>query len=733
MDNQMNSAGRNNHAAVEVIDLSYYWQVIRRQLKKIILFSAVITAIAVLVALVITPVYKATATILIEAEEAKVLSIEEVYGLGSPSDEYYQTQFEILKSRELAKRTVLELGLVDNPEFNPAHPENKKSFSIKELILGEADPLTEEEVLAKTVDTFWEAVSISPVRKTQLVKVSVESESAEMARVAANAMAQQFIESQLDAKIEVTQQAAGWLSDRLGGLKAKLEASERKLQQYREENDLVDVEGVDTLVAKEIDQITEALVEARARRLELQGTYEQLQSLGELNYDNLSSLPNIISNPVVVNLRDSETQAELKVSELKKRYGPLHPKMIAAESDLEAVRESVLTQMKRIATSIESNYLVAKSKENSLEKALTNSKSDVRNLNRTEFTLSEYQREVRTNRQLYEAFFNRVSETSATGDLQTASARVVDPAIKPVDPVKPNKKLIVLLALVVSGMFGVALAFLLDILDSTIKNLDDVERKLDVPMLGLLPLVGKKQDAGDAEQMVRAFVGEGMDGFRESVRTLRTGLTLASMEQPASVILVTSSVPSEGKTTTSTNIAEAFGQMEKTLLIDCDMRRPSVAKKLGLAPNVPGLSNAVAYPEMLDECIQPRPELGIDVVSAGPIPPNPLELLGSKNFRDILDRLRSRYQRIIIDSAPMQAVSDALYLSALVDGVVYVVKADATKDKLAQDGLGKLDNNNARVLGVVLNQVNIDREAKYADSYAGYYDVYGYSSKSAEG
>lgn len=733
MDNQMKSAGMNNHAAVEVIDISYYWQVIRRQLKKIILFSAIITVIAVLVALAITPVYRATATILIEAEEAKVLSIEEVYGLGSASDEYYQTQFEILKSRELAKRTVLELGLIDNPEFNPAHSANKKSFSIKEMIFGEAEPLTEEEILAKTVDTFWSAVSISPVRKTQLVKVSVDSESAEMARSAANAMAQQFIESQLDAKVEVTQQAAGWLSDRLGGLKAKLEDSERKLQQYREDNDLVDVEGVDTLVAKEIDQITEALVEARARRLELQGTYEQLQSLGELNYENLSSLPSIISNPVVVNLRDSETQAELKVSELKKRYGPLHPKMIAAESDLEAVRESVLTQMKRIATSIESNYLVARSKENSLEKALTNSKSDVRNLNRTEFTLSEYQREVRTNRQLYEAFFNRVSETSATGDLQSANARVVDPAIKPVVPVKPNKKLIVLLALVVSGMFGVALAFLLDILDSTIKNLDDVERKLDVPMLGLLPLVGKKQDAGDAEQMVRAFVGEGMDGFRESVRTLRTGLTLASMEQPASVILVTSSVPSEGKTTTSTNIAEAFGQMEKTLLIDCDMRRPSVAKKLGLAPNVPGLSNAVAYPDMLDECIQSRPELGIDVVSAGPIPPNPLELLGSKNFRDILDTLRGRYQRIIIDSAPMQAVSDALYLSTLVDGVVYVVKADATKDKLAQDGLGKLDNNNARVLGVVLNQVNIDREAKYADSYSGYYDVYGYSSKSAEG
>ena len=718
----------NDQAAIEVIDLSHYWQVVRRQLKKIVLFTAVVTAIAVLVALGSTPVFRATATILIESEEAKVLSIEEVYGLSSASDEYYQTQFEVLRSRELAKRVVLALNLVESAEFNPFHPANAKSFSLKSLISGEGEPPSEELILAKTIDSFWGAITITPVPKTQLVRASVDSKNPEMAYRAANAVAQQFIESQLDAKVEVTQQAAGWLSDRLGGLKEKLEQSERRLQEYREKNNLVDVEGVDTLVAKEIDQITEKLVDARSRRLELQGTYQQLQSLGELTYENLSSLPNIISNPVVVNLRNSETQAELKVSELKKRYGPLHPKMIAAESDLEAVRESVLTQMKRIATAIKSDYAVARSKEQSLEEALASSKSDVRNLNRTEFTLAEYQREVTTNRQLYDAFFNRVSETTATGDLQTANARVVDPAIVPDVPVKPNKKLIVMLAMVLSGMLGIALAFILDLLDATVKNPDDVDRKLGAPMLGLLPLVGKKQDAGEDSVMVRAFVGEGMDGFRESVRTLRTGLTLASMEQPTPVILVTSSVPSEGKTTTSTNIAEAFGQMEKTLLIDCDMRRPSVAKKLGLAPNVPGLSNAVAYPDMLDECIQSRPELGIDVISAGPIPPNPLELLGSRNFREILETLRSRYQRIIIDSAPMQAVSDALYLSTLVDGVVYVVKADATKDKLAKVGLEKLDRNNARVLGVVLNQVNVDREARYADTYSGYYDVYGYSS-----
>ena len=729
MENPNRTQGMGGTPGVEVIDLSYYWQVIRRQLGKIITFSAVVTLIAVLVSLVMTPVYKSTSTIMIEAEEAKILSIEEVYGLSGASDEYFLTQFEILKSRELAKRVVLAMNLIEVAEFNPYHPANEKSFSLKEMILGEPEPPTDEDILAKTIDAFWAATEISPVRKTQLVKVSVFSESPELARRAADVMAQQYIESQLDAKIELTQQAAGWLSDRLGGLKEKLELSERRLQEYREQNNLVDVEGVDTLVAKEIDQITEKLVDARSKRLELQSTYEQLQSLGELTFDNLSGLPNIISNPVVVKMRENETAAELKVSELKKRYGPLHPKMIAAESDLQAVRDSVLTQMKRIATSIESNYLVAKNKEDSLASALGDAKSDARNINRTEFTLNEYVREVRTNRQLYETFFNRVSETTATGDLQTANARVVDPAVLADEPVKPNKKLIVLLALVVSGMFGVALAFLLDILDSTIKNAEDVDRKLGVPMLGLLPLVGRnKKNAPAVEQLVRAFVDKGHDGFRESVRTLRTSLTLAGMEKPANVILLTSSVPAEGKTTTSCNIAEAFGQMEKTLLIDCDMRRPSVAKKLGLPGARPGLSNAVAYPETLDDCIQSVPELGIDVISAGPIPPNPLELLASKNFREILETLRGRYQRIIIDSAPMQAVSDALYLSTLVDGVVYVVKADSTKDKMAQNGLARLDDNNARILGVALNQVNIDRELKYAGAYSGLYDTYGYSS-----
>jgi len=725
----------NKSSAVEVIDLAHYWHVVRRQLKKIIALAAVITILTVLVVLSLTPKYSATTTLLIESEEARILSIEEVYGMPGKSSEYLLTQFEILKSRALAQRVVRELKLVSVPEFNPYHAAHGKKFSIKEFIVGAGEAPTQEQILAKTVDTFWKVISISPVRKTQLVKISVESESAQMAAVASNAVATVYIQSQLEAKVGLTKQAVDWLSERMGGLKARLNDSENQLQAYRDKNKLVDVQGVNTLIAKELDRITEKLVDARSKKLEYQSTFQQLKAITEVNLASLSNLPVILRNPLVEKLGASESSAALKVAELSKRYGPKHPRMVAAQSDLVAVQDSLLKQMKRLASGIENDFLVAKTQEASLEKAFQKVKSSVQNINRTEFALNGYVREVRGNRALYDTFLKRIRETSETGSLQTANARIIDPAVKPTNPVKPKKKLIVMLALVVSLMFGVALAFLLDALNATIKNAEDIDHKLGFALLGVLPLLKGMKDKIDVTQEpnkapVRAFVHGESAGFKESVRTLRTGLTLASLEAPVQVMLFTSTVPGEGKTTTSANLAAAYGQMEKVLLIDADMRRPTVAKQLNLSAGSKGLSNAVAYPETLDESIHSIEDLGIDVMPSGPIPPNPLELLASKNFNEVLEKLKSRYDRIIIDSAPTHLVSDAAYLSTLVDGVVYVVKADSTNDKLVKSGLSRLDESNARILGVVLNQVDLEKEAKYGGDYSYSYGAYDYSANS---
>ncbi|MBL4798156.1 MAG: polysaccharide biosynthesis tyrosine autokinase, partial [Oleispira sp.] len=482
------------------------------------------------------------------------------------------------------------------------------------------------------------------------------------------------------------------------------------------------------LVSTELQQITKRLVEVRSERINAETNYFQLQQLKSNSYDSLSSLPIILKNPFVSRIKELESNSELKVSELSKRYGPKHPRMIAAQSDLDAVRESLLTQMKRIAEGIKNDFSAAKSKEQSLLRALKNSKSDMLLINQTEFQLADYVRNVKVNRTLYETFFQRINETSETGTLQTANARIVDGAVISNIPVKPKKKLIVVLALIVSLMFGIALAFLLDALDSTIKNPEDVDHKLGVPLLGLLPLLGTEnlKTPTKTQSPVYSFVHGENEGFKESVRTLRTSLTLASLENPVQVLLFTSTVPGEGKTTTSVNLASAYGQMDKVLLIDADMRRPTVAKQLQLPTNSPGLSNALAYPESLDESIYTIEELNIDVMPAGAIPPNPLELLSSKKFKELLVTLRGRYQKIIIDSAPMQAVSDALYLSTLTDGLVYVIKADATADKQIKSGLTRLEDSNARILGVVLNQVDVEKEGRYGSGYNGYYDSYSY-------
>ena len=723
----------NKPSAVEVIDLAHYWHVVRRQLKKIIALSLVATIISVLVVLSLTPKYSATTTLLIESEEARILSIEEVYGMSGNSSEYLLTQFEILKSRALAERVVKELKLVNVAEYNPVHPSNAKGFSLKKMILGESDPLTQEQVLAKTIDTFWKKISISPVRKTQLVKISVESESAQLAAKASNAVATAYIQSQLEAKVGLTKQAVDWLSERMGGLKNRLNESEDKLQGFRDKNQLVDVKGVGTLIAKELDHITEKLVDVRSKRLGFQSTYQQLQNIKEINFESLSGLPVILRHPLVTKLRENESAAELKVAELSKRYGAKHPRMIAAQSDLLAVKNSMLVQMKRLASGIKNDFLTAQVQEKALEKALKEAKEEVTVINKTEFALSSYVREVKGNRTLYDTFLKRIRETSETGSLQTANARIVDPAVMPNHPVKPNKKLIVALVMIMSLMLGVALAFLLDALDATIKNAEDIDHKLGFALLGILPLLKSTKEKIDTainpeKAPIRAFVHGDNTGFKESVRTLRTGVTLASLESPVQVMLFTSTVPGEGKTTTSANFSAACGQMEKVLLIDADMRRPTIAKQLNIPASSKGLSNAVAYPDTLDESIHHIEDLGIDVMPSGPIPPNPLELLASKNFQEVLAQLKGRYQKIIIDSAPTHIVSDAAYLSTLVDGVVYVIKADSTNDKLVKSGLRRLDESNARILGVVLNQLDLEKEAKYGGDYSYSYGAYDYST-----
>ncbi len=710
----------------EVIDLRHYWRVLMQHKWSIAGLSLVVSLFTMLVVFSMDPVYKATATVLIENEQNKVVSIEDVYSLNTNNKEYFLTQFEILKSRELAERVIRRLELSTHPLFDPR--QQAGGLSLKKLlpIGGEDKPLSEKQITEAVVGTFNAGLSIEPVRNTQLVKINFESTDAELAATITNTLADVYIESHMEAKLDATRKAADWLGGRLGELRSKLKSSEERLQAYREQAQLVDVQGVQTVGAGELEQLTQRYVEAKRVRAEAENIYNQVQALGgNPGVDQLMAIPQVLRHPLVQSLKTSQAQAGRKVAELSKRYGRKHPKMIAAVSEADQAEMDLRRQVQRVGEGIAADYHAAVSTERSFNNQLAEAKQRLQGVNRKEFKLRELEREVQTNRQLYDMFMTRAKETDETEGLQSAHARVIDPAVAPLLPVKPKKALITLLAAVASGMLGVMLAFLADALNNTVRTPDDVEEKLGASMLGFLPLV----KSNSSEQAFEGFLSDSTSNFAEAIRTIRTGLVLSNLDEPHKITVITSSVPNEGKSTVSLNLAEAVGQMEKVLLIDADMRRPTLAKTLGMPRSTPGLSNLVAGTAEFKECVHKLPNSTVDVITAGIVPVNPLELLSSKRFGQLLQKLSTHYDRILIDSAPTHAVSDALVLSTFADALVYVVKSDDTAAPLAAKGIKRLKEVGANITGVVLNQVDVDKASSYGSYYAGYYQNYGYTAE----
>lgn len=720
------------------IDLLALWQSIWRRKWSIITLTVIVMMLATLVVYSMTPIYRASVTLLIEKKSAQVVSIEEVYGLDGAGNEYLQTQFELLKSRALAERTVRTLDLINHPEFD-VRQQPEPLFDVRAMfndfdinrfvpatlpidLTSNELPLTETTIFEFAVAKLMGRISVNPVRNTQLVEVAVEAADKLIATDIANTLASGYIESQLEARLSMTQTATSWMNERITSLKDKLQESERRLQEFRERENLIDLQGVTTVTAGELSETGTRLIDARRNRAEAESQYRQIESLKSSSWRRLATAPAILSDPLVQQFKADEARARGRLEELQRRYGPKHPKMQRAQTELNAAEVTLRSQVEQVTAAIEREYQLARANENSLQSSFEDNKTEIQNITRKEFKLRELQREVDTNRQLYDTFFTRLTETSATSDLDSANARVVDRAVVPTAPVKPKKSQVIALAGLLAGMVGVGLVLLLNTLNNTFKGTEEVEHKLNLPVLGILPLLkGIKR-----EQIFQLFGNNKNKAFAESIRTIRTSVVLSGLDNPHKVLVVTSSVPGEGKSTVSVNMAYALGQMERVLLIDADMRRPTIAKSFGYPVGSPGLANLVAGTAQLDDCI--HSEGDIDVLSAGVVPPNPLELLSSNRFAEVISELESRYDRIVIDCAPTQAVSDSLVLSQHANAVIYVIKSDATAVPLAQKGVGQLLQNNAPVTGVVLNQVDIKKAQKYGYSYGGYYDYYGYSS-----
>jgi capsular exopolysaccharide synthesis family protein len=694
-------------------------------------FALVVAAAVAFYVSTLTPVYRASASVVLEVQEANVVAVEDVYSMGYKNYDYFATQFELLRSRNVAERVVRRLGLHEKPAAGPVVTEQQRPWYQPDLTAllparekappPQLSPEEEREVRIRAIAAAIAAgLQVEPVEFSHITYLSYESPDPQEAAAIVNAVAEEFIASNLESRLEGTVQATGWLNERLATLEANLRRSEEALQDFRDREGLVNVEGVTGLGTDELSLLSRRLEDARRARIEAQNIRAEVDRLGDASVEEFMTVPAVLEHELIGALNRELSLAERRVAELGKRYGPLHPKMVAAQSDLQAANEELATEIRKVVSGIGREYEMARRNEAELLSSWNARKSEIQDFNRKEFQLQQLQREVDTNQKLYDIFLTRIRGISETGGFERPHARLVDRAVVPSYPVRPNKTRSVALALVIGIVLGCAVALLLDLLDNTVKSHEDVEEKLDAALLGTVPKM-ETDKAGNFNQ----FWDRPESQFAEAFRTIRTGVLLSNIDNPPKVIVVTSTVPGEGKSTTVLNLASAMGQMEKTLVIGADMRRPSLAKKCGLKPNHLGLSHFVSGSAELEPCIEYMEALKVYVMPAGVIPPNPLEMISSRRFTSALKELRERFERIIIDSAPVQAVSDALVLASYADSVIYVVRADSTVATQVNKGIQSLIASNDPLTGVVLNHFDGSKAGKYYYGRKYYqYDAY---------
>lgn len=708
----------------ERLELLEYWRSVSRRKWSILGLALAVTILAGVVVSSVRPVYRSTVTLLMETSKAKVVSVEEIYSGVSASREFFQTQAEIIKSRDIARRVIAKLNLTKNPEFDPRQqqPSLLSKWSSAIGIGGSRPDLTDEQIEKGVIGAFLKRVSVEPVRMSQLIRISFDSYDKDFSATVANTIAEVFVEADLESRYQVTQKAADWLNGRIAGLKQKLSDSEKALQEYREREKIVDAKGLALSGAsKQLEDLTKNLVDARQRRSEAGNAFDQVKNLrvGSAN-SNFESIPAVIKNPLFIDAKRTEGDAEKKVAELSQRYGREHPRMVQAEGELKSARENTRRQVDTVISGLSKEYDVARANEAAVERNLADARGEIQGINRKEYQLGILEREVSSNRQVYDMFIGRSKEASATNDLQSAIGRVVDRAVSSEAPIRPNKTQVVMIAFFLSLISAVGLALMLDRLDNTIKTTEDVENRLGVNVLTTVPLITGRKDLAK-----KAYLDDSKSVFSESIRTARTGVLLSSIDEEHKVLVVTSSVPNEGKTTFAMNLAFAHAQTKRVLLIDADMRRPSIAKTLGAGKDVLGLSEFISGTAQVSQAIHSIEGTDARLLPAGHAPPNPLELLLSPKFSLALTKLQSLFDIIILDTPPVQLVSDALIVAQHATGVIYVVKADDTPYQVAQMGIRKLRRADAAILGIVLNQLDFKKADRYYGEYSGYRN-YGY-------
>jgi capsular exopolysaccharide synthesis family protein len=717
-------------SAEEVQPLLDYWNAISKRRWLVLSCLLIVFTTVAIGTLKKKPIYEGKAIIEIDVEQPNVLNFKEVLQLNTVDiDAYRGTQYEILQSRSLAEHVVDKLKLYRYPEFYKAHV----LFGLVQIdpdrIPKASDPDPPDRSMnayRNTISNFIGNIDVSPVRRSNLVEVSFYSENPEMAARIANELCNAYIMQNLQVKWDETTKASEWLSGQLVGIKANLEKSEDKLEAYARANSIIFVEEKQNLVNERLKQLQEEFTRAQSKRFEKESLYNLVQA------GRIQDLPGVLDNHLIQDLTSQLSVLEQKYAELTATVKPEYPKAIALKKQIDSLQATIDREKRNLSQSIVDSYRSALANEKYLEQELNEQKKIVNDIDEKSIQYNILKREVDTNKQLYDGLLTRQREAAVSAGVQASNIRVVDTAEVPKGPVKPRVFLNLALGLMLGLAVGVGLAFLQEYLDNTLKTADEVERLLRLPSLGLLPdCVGNGKASGEELALVNhgnnGSLAPALQTGREPVeayRTLRTSILLSANPVPK-VLLITSALPSEGKTTVTVNLGATLASLgSKVVIVDCDMRRPCCHRSTGVE-NRPGFVRCLTGHVGLADAILPVPGVpNLSVIPCGPIPPNPAEVLSSPLTADLLRRLRSQFEYVLLDSPPLLTVSDSRILSTLTDAVVLVTRAYSTPFDLVRRARGLLYNAGARILGVALNSVDARKQG--SSGYGLYRYGYGY-------
>ena len=669
-----------------------------------------------------TPVFEGRVQLLIEPENPNVISFKEVVEVDKATNEYYTTQYSILKSRALAKRTIGLLNLWEAPDFSRApstagaawwDPRTWVAGSRAAApVQGSAAGTTETARQSRMIDSFLARLTVAPIRNSRLVDVRYKSTDPAMAANVANTLARAYIEQNLEFKFMSSKEASDWLGQQLAEQRKKVEDSETALQRYREKGDAIALEDRQNIVVQRLSDLNQAVTKARTDRIEKEAVYRQLEGI-QANRAALDTFPAIMSNSFIQQLKSQLADLQRQQAQLADRLGEKHPEMIKIASAIQSTEDKLQAEIYKVVQAVKNEFLSAQSQERTLSAALDAQKNDALALNRTGIEYGVLAREAESNKQIYQSLLQRTKETSISGALKTSNIRIVDTAEVPRSPIYPKKRNNLLLGLLGGALGAIALGLFMEYLDHSVKSPDEIKNYLGIPFLGLVPSV----------RMTELSQGGsgGHDGiplqFAEAFRTIRTNVMFSVPEEKHRTIVVTSTAPSEGKSLVASNLSMALAQAgNRVLLIDGDLRKPRMHAIFGQKQS-PGLCNLIVGSAKGGESVWRTRVPNLWVLPAGPQPPNPAELLGSRRFRDILESVRAHFDWVIIDSPPVMAVTDSSVIAHAAGAVVFVIRADKTNRRAVREALEQLTRAKVAILGGVLNMVDINRNPYYYSHY----------------